>query len=808
MRLLAIALLALVLHGCSGARDAGERREIAEGRSMYDQSRFDEAERHFQGVLLRADTLGDAVLRAQALKWLGNVQLAYSRDDEATILYRRASAILDTVIARTVATGGTPETVALDERQNVLNNLAVVHLNRGEWATADSLYTGILAYDNARGDRMRVAVTLDNIGIMHSRAAEASFARGDREGFRQQLLTGRAFFHRSLATYATADAHLNLGNTYAQDGMLDSALASYRTAGALYERLGYRIQQALCLGNIGAIQTKRDDGTDAATALQRAIAIIEELRGNLSSIDVRSSFVSNKYHLYENLIGLLVDQGSLGDAFLYAERAKARSFLDLLGNKAIGESKKRPPGVAALVAEEKVLQDRMTALMGRADSLDRLNALLERHRDVLDALQRLDPEYASLKSIEPLTVRELQQQLPDSTGLVEYFLGENASFVFLIRRDTLIVRTLKIDRTFGLESRIDQIRKKLYSAFPSARTAFLSERRLKDGMTPEQARQAWRASVTDASWQFDLVSMYSILIAPIAERLTDLRRLYIVPHGPLHHLPFQALVAPTNLDRTKNAHIPRPRYLVEDFAIAYLPSASVLKFAGERQVDSTERGLIIGDPVYADPVYRKKPLEGALIEADSVAKFFSTARVLKREAATEEEVKDVIGRSEFVHLATHGELNKRDPLKSRILLAAMQKSGTNDGNLTVAEVFNLDLHATLVTLSACQTAQVAGEEGKFTPGDDLVGLTRSFLYAGTPSVIASLWFVDDAATLFWMTRFYDSWSATRMGKAEAARAAALAMLHAPRDPDWILPYFWGAFIYFGSMDGGGEPAGR
>jgi CHAT domain-containing protein len=556
----------------------------------------------------------------------------------------------------------------------------------------------------------------------------------------------------------------------------------------------------MCLGNMGALLYRLKDLPRATEALRKAIAIIEELRGDLSSIDVRSSFVSNKYYLYENLIGLLIDQNNPQEALMYVERAKSRSFLDMLGNKAIGESKQRTPQAQALIDEEKTLQERMSGLVDNPDSADVLALVIARHQQVLGELTRLEPEYASVKSIDPMPVKDLQLLLPDSSALVEYYLGDESSFVFVLKRDTLVARKLRIDPAFGLDSRIEQLRRKLYSGFSASKSALISEKRLRDRLSAEDAKAAWYNSISDASWQYDLVAMYSILIAPVQELLAGMSKLYIVPHGPLHHLPFQALIAPAGIDRRRDAHVARPHYFIEDHAVAYLPSASVLQFAQTRNQDRTASALIVGDPLYADPVYRKRPLVGALIEADSVASYFSGPTVLKREAATEQAVKDVIGSSRVVHFATHGELNKRDPLKSRILLAAANSSVPNDGNLTVGEVFNLDLRASLVTLSACQTAQVAGGDGKFSPGDDLVGLTRSFLYAGTPSVIASLWYVDDAATLAWMTCYYRSWTTAGMRKIEAAREAALEMLQHPGDPDWVFPYFWGAFIYFGAME--------
>jgi CHAT domain-containing protein len=566
-----------------------------------------------------------------------------------------------------------------------------------------------------------------------------------------------------------------------------------------YNRLGYRVQQALCLGNIGILLYRLNRLDEAADVLERGIAIVEELRGNLSSIDVRSSFVSNKFYLYENLISILVEKDEVADAFAYAERAKARSFLDMLGNKAIGSEKTRTPETAELIDEERSLQSRISAVVEIPDSGDVLVRLLRRHQNVLEKLQRLDPEYASVKSIEPVSVADLQELLDDSTALVEYFLGDAESFVFVVRKDGIRARKLKLGADFSLDVRVEKLRRKLYSEFPNKKTASLRESRLQKQLSPEDAVAAWQGTVTDPSWQYDLMTMYAKVFAPADSFLTGITQLFIVPHGPLHHLPFQALVRIGSIDKRPDRHIVRPRYLIEDYAIAYLPSASVLKFARQKRRGEVRNGLIIGDPTYADPVYKKKQLEGALIEADSVAAYLPEPTVLKRELAEESVVKSSIGHEALIHFATHGELNKKDPLKSRILLAAAKPQGSDDGNLTVAEVFNLDLNSSLVTLSACQTAQVAGEEGKFTPGDDLVGLTRSFMYAGTPSVVASLWYVDDAATLAWMRYFYSAWLRSGASKIRAAQQAALRMLSKPEDADWIFPFYWGAFIFFGDF---------
>ena len=789
--------LLLFLGACGGSAVLEEDPRILEGRQLYDRAEFDRAQKHFQSLLAEAERGGDVLLQAQSLKWLGNVMLAYEQPAEALSWYRRSLVLLDAGIARADSGEGVADMRWRDERQNVLSNTAVLHKSAGRFDEATALFDDVLAYDRARGDDFRTAVSLYNLGDVYNQSAVSLRLKGDRDGFAENYRRARALFHESLTVFPTADAWLNLGNNYAMADQLDSAIVAYRNAEEIYRRDGFRVHRALALGNIGVLALRLERRAEAADALRASIEIIEELRGNISSIDIRSSFISDKYYIYENLVHILVGLGEVEEAFLYVERAKARSFLDMIGNKAIGEGKQRAPEVQELVTREQSLQQRISRLLNMPDSSARLAAAIDDHRDVLAILREKDPEYASVKSIEPLDVDSLQRMLDDSTALLEYFVGEKHSYVFILRRDTLRARALNLTSGRGLEREVESLRRMLYYDFPLQKTGVIREQRLGKGATPDAAMEAWYATTTDRQWQFSLMNMYSRLFAPAAGALTGITQLYIIPHGPLHHLPFQALVPPTGVDLRDSVHVARPRYLIEEYAVAYLPSASVLGFAMARDMVPVRSALIVGDPVYADPKYRRRPLEGALVEADTVARFTDEPLLLTRAEAEESVVKREAPDRDLLHFATHGELNKKDPLQSRILLAAAEPDSVNNGDLTVAKIFNMDLSALLVTLSACQTAQLAGEEGEFTPGDDLVGLTRSFMYAGSPAVIASLWYVDDAATLAWMRHFYRSWLQERTGRMQSARRAALRMLDSPADPDWVFPYYWSAFIYIG-----------
>lgn len=786
------------LLSCSGGKEsAAEDPRIREGRQYYAQSEFDRAQRHFKDVLYEALANGDRLVAAQAQKWLGNIFLAYEQPAEAIIWYEESLSLIKQAIDGETESDQQRKRTWLNERQNVLSNIAVIRKNAGQFEEAERMFSSVLHYDSARGDRTGIAISLYNLGDLSIQRAIRARQKYQDEDFKRLQREAKRYLFASLSVVPSADAWLNLGTNYALENNLDSAIVCYRQAEEIYRRDGNPVQRALALGNIGVLARKLGRLDEAAGALRTSIAIVEELRGSISSIDIRSSFISDKYFIYENLIDILVEADSVRAAFEFVERAKARSFLDMIGSKSVGEGKQRSPEVQVLVEREQALQRRMGRLLTLPDSSRRLVEVIEQHKDVLAALREKDPEYASVKSIDPVPAGELQRMLDDSTALVEYFIGREAGYVFLLRKDALFAKTIDIDPEVPLEREVETLRRMLYYDFPMQKARVIREQRLGRRVSMEEALAVWRSTPVNDEWQSKLIEMYGRFFNPVAGELEGITQLYIVPHGPLHHLPFQTLVYPFQSDVRKDVHIARPRYLIEDYAIAYLPSASVLGFALRKDLERARTALIVGDPVYADPKYRRRPLEGALIEADTVARYARDPLVLKRGEADEATVRRQIGDKDLLHFATHGELNKKDPMQSRILLASAEPDSVFNGDLTVAKIFNLDLQAMLVTLSACQTAQVAGEEGEFAPGDELVGLTRSFMYAGSPAVIASLWFVDDEATLAWMRHFYRSWLQQGQSRMQAARSAALHMLGEPGDPDWIFPYYWAAFVYMG-----------
>jgi CHAT domain-containing protein len=245
------------------------------------------------------------------------------------------------------------------------------------------------------------------------------------------------------------------------------------------------------------------------------------------------------------------------------------------------------------------------------------------------------------------------------------------------------------------------------------------------------------------------------------------RKLTVVPHGALHYMPFHALHDGTD-------------YVIERYSIRMLSSASVISYLQRQKVAKAGDILAFGNPDLGDPKY---DLVYAQNEAIAVSKTRPHSKVFLRKEATEAALIKYHDGFSYIHFAPHGEFDADKPLTSALLLAVDAES---DGKLTVDKLYSMKLNADLVTLSACDTGL-----SKIANGDDLVGLTRGFLYAGSSSIVASLWKVDDLATADLMTRFYTELE--RTDKREALRTAQLET-----KKKYPHPYYWASFQLTGN----------
>ena len=374
---------------------------------------------------------------------------------------------------------------------------------------------------------------------------------------------------------------------------------------------------------------------------------------------------------------------------------------------------------------------------------------------LLAEMRRLDPELASFLAVEPRSPRHLRSILGSKEALIEYFIADGRLTTFVIT-----------------DNRIEFFQQAI-----SERNLWGRVELLRDRLQPRPQMQR--------GWMGPAESLHKLLIDPAIEKglLENIQHLYIAPQGILHYLPFAALWSPTE---TGGA------FLVERFQLAYLPSATTLWFARRKErVDSTT--LLARAP-------QSTGLRFAQLEAQAVSQSYSPeAKAVTGREASEQLCKKRCKDYGVLHFATHGTLNKLNPLFSRIDL---ESGGDEDGRLEVFEIMSLELKANLVTLSACNTALGSGYFSEVPAGDEWVGLTRAFIYAGTPSVVATLWEVDDRSTTELMKAFYRY--LPKMGKAKALAQAQRDFLESGPvsggggpSTDYRNPYYWAPFVLVG-----------
>jgi CHAT domain-containing protein/Tfp pilus assembly protein PilF len=498
---------------------------------------------------------------------------------------------------------------------------------------------------------------------------------------------------------------------------------------------------------------------EALAAYQNAVKTIELVRSGLREERFRAGYLEDKYQVYVALVQLLLKLGRADEAFVFAEKLRARSYLDMLnrGQPPIRNGVQRQTETS-LQNRIRELQDQLEAETAKPKPDQKRQALdlfskelsdAERdYENFLDDLRRTEPAYAAVRALTVPSGKEVEQRLTANTALIEYVLGEQNLVIFVLTSGGLHARTVPL-RAVDLEAKVDTLR---------------------DLMLHKKTNE----------WKLPAAALYRTLIAPIEEAgwLKGIKQLYIIPHAILHYVPFAAL---TKRVRTGSGS---DRVLVDDHVLAYLPAAAALVYANRSPRSSNS--VLAMAPSSTRLQYTQR-------ESQSVSELFPRQHMLLLGSrATETSFKRFADRYDVIHLATHGYFNKLNPLLSGVML---EPDAENDGRLDVHEILELKLNAELVTLSACDTALGSGYFAEVPAGDDLLGLTRAFLFAGSPSVLASLWEVNDRSAVHLMHSFYgqlrDGDKATALAKAQREMRARGLYRH---------PYYWGAFTLVGRMD--------
>lgn len=485
----------------------------------------------------------------------------------------------------------------------------------------------------------------------------------------------------------------------------------------------------------GQIGEQSGDLDEAINDYERAITVIEEQRSTIHTEAARIGFVGDKQKVYYRLIAALLKTNRIAEAFEYVERSKSRALVDLLASKhefGIHSQSK--------IRVEEILRD-LEEIEKENQTIDTDNLTGEHARnrntrsiEIKKVLESEAPELATLVTVRKTDPREIQSRLKKEETLIEYYYSGDDLYAFI-----LTARDLKAVRMPG---------ENLFIEVEELRTSI-------ENQNPETCALA-------------SMKLYNRIFKPLLPHLQT-QRLIIVSHGALHYLPFSAL--------QNNG-----RFLIDQYSLSHLPSASIIQFLRDNNSHREMKVLLFGNPDLGSP---RLDLQYAEQEAAAISGLYPHSRLYVRDKATKDTFLQEAGRFEYIHLATHGVFRVESPLQSGIFLAG---DGTRDGFLSVNELFDLRLNSDLVTLSACETGL-----GKVSNGDDVVGFTRGFLYAGANSIVSSLWKVDDHATSYLMTEFY--LNLQTMGKAEALRQAQLLTRKRYENP-----YYWAAFQLTGKGD--------
>lgn len=750
---------ALTIHRQLGDR-AGEASVLNNMAGQdQDQGRYTQALARYQQALALFQGLGDQAGAATALHNSAGIYEALGQHDRTQEAYQQVLAIRRKLGDRS-------------GEARAISSLGSVYAGLGQYEQSLEANRQALAIARATEDRPSEYVFLTNIGINLAelgRYDEALLAH-------QEALAGR----RALGDRAGEGESLGaLAVVHTYRGEYDAALPLFEQALAIEQELNDAPGEAITWSNIGYARRQQGQLEPALAAYDRSIAIRERLRAGVAAEELRTSLAAGWRSIYEAAARLQMQLGRPEEAFATAERARARTFLDQLGGARLDV---RQGADAALLSQEEALRAEMAQLdrqlrqeqakpSGQRDAArvrvtaDQLAVRQREYDDLLVRLKVTNPQYAGLVSAEPLSLPQVQALLRPDVTLVSYFVTDEQTLAFIVTHDAF--------EAVALAPTAAQVREAVKS--------YRDYLALLEGPEPPALRQL-------AEW----------LVAPLKDKIKT-PILGIIPHDALHYLPFAALPSPDAPGRGAGR---AARYLSDDYVIFVLPSASVLPYIRREGPPSPGAGdapaapasqpdelplLVLAQP-YAEGL---PPLRFAEQEARAIAALYDV-RPLIGDAATEAAFRAQAPGARLIHIAAHGQLNTASPLFSRLFLAPDPASSRDDGALEVHEVYGFDLRrADMVTLSACRT-----QLGSRSDGDDIVGLSRAFIYAGAPTVVASLWSVDDEATAALMAAFYAHLK-DGMGKAQALAAAQADLRNDAAHPGWAHPFYWAAFVLTG-----------
>lgn len=687
-------------------------------------------------------------------------------------------------------------------------------------------------YKNLHGDKHpKIAITLINTGIIYRKEELYGDAINNFE-------TARTIWDAVYTQPHPQKAFtlLNLGETYMRMGNLPAAIGYYQQARTQYEQTygPHHPDLAYCHNVIGNVLAAQKKFSEALTHYQQAlIANIPGFsttdihhnppvkgfyNGNvlLYSLMYKAQALENQYlektlrqadlelglatlQVCDTLIDKLrkhianeSDKLTLGAisnevyadgvrmayilsdvawrkqpyrelSFYFAEKSKSAILLEAISDANAKSFAKIP---ATLLDEERDFKSTLALInqkLAQKPPAEEEKQLRESaftlDRDYQSFIKRLEkqyPEYFNLKyNVASPNIRQLQQRLPTSGMVISYFIDEKNSRLYIY---TITHRQFRI------------VSKTLPPSYSKLITG------LRNSITYQEINTYLQCAQ----------DLYRLLMPRIPGSVTDL---IILPTGRMSVIPFEALVRPARIRQPDYGKLP---YLLQRYSVRYEFSAGLL-LQKEQGTTPAIRTALLCAPVTFPPQAQLNDLPGTEAEVTRIDSMFTTRHITSQKLlsgqASETAIKTIgINQYDLIHFATHGVVDEANPELSRIFLQA--NTTTDDGNLFTGEIYNLELNASLVTLSACQTGL-----GKISKGEGVIGLSRALVYAGAHNIIVSFWSVADESTAQLMMQFYQNLlTNTEVSYSQNLRQAKLKFL---RQEDYAAPFYWAPFILIG-----------
>jgi len=818
-------------------------RDIEDGRGesvvlgglgyLYFNRDIDTCLSYYQAALEARQRVDDKQLTASSLNGIGQVHFYFLPDSEETLDYFIRAAEIREEIGDWAALGNS-HTLA-----------AWTCEDRGELEKAIEHYDqSFNAYRNA-GDSVRMANSRINTAMILKlqglypealavleEAYEISFEARDTRGLGDALMQmanvysilgdyntavekcteALPVFEEVNDTWGIAGVYNNLGITLQNAGRIERAASFYEKALSIYDTLNEQEDVLVVVINLGTIEFDRKNYLKAEEYHKRGLKISRNMDApseemicllNLANDQNRLGKLEDALSNYEAALELanslnspeiiwkiLVGKGENYQLRGDYPRAIEYNELGLSGIDEIRESLPQDEYRTSYMARERVAYEDVIHMLGELHEEDHTKGydLLAfqytqrcKSRTFLDLLTQKsynESEGPSNQKLTTATLFDLQSSLKDkNTVVLEYSLGDSSSYVWVITKKKH--QLIKLPARNNLREQVETLRFAL--------------------MNPQQDNQ-----------EFFLKSglnLYNLLMRPAEKHLSKKSKLIILPDGILHYLPFEVLITQEIANQTGVNYGDLP-YLVKNYPLSYGHSSSVIlnlqtkPYYSNHPDQGGETLLAFGDPVYGNDEADQTTLRNEFSrlvysgeEIKMIASLFPVnfSEVFLRERALKKNFQEhpALQKYNYIHFATHGIVDEVNPENSSLVLTK-EANSSDDGLLKAAEIHNLQLDADLVVLSACQSGL-----GKLVRGEGIIGLTRAFMYAGTPSVLASLWNVSDASTTILMQRFYENLIQKKLSKTDALRQAQISMI---MEGQYSHPFFWAPFVLIGDWN--------